>query len=108
MSYCRFQNTYQDLKDCIESIEYRTDIKDLPAMEKKYALKLRELCEEYLELSEVEEEEEEIDFCPKYIENVIKNLMELQTIPAIDEALERLDKTEVSYSNFEKLKEEND
>lgn len=39
------------------------------------------------------------------IENVIKNLNELQTIPAIDEILERLDKTEVSYSNFEKLKE---
>ena len=58
MSYCRFQNTYQDLKDCIESIEYRTDIKDLPETEKKYALKLRELCREYLELSEVEEEEE--------------------------------------------------
>jgi hypothetical protein len=58
MSYCRFQNTYQDLKDCIESIEYRTDIKDLPETEKHYALKLRELCKEYLELSEVEEEEE--------------------------------------------------
>ena len=60
MSYCRFQNTYQDLKDCIESIEYRTDIKDLPEIEKKYALKLRELCEEYLELSEIEEEEENV------------------------------------------------
>ena len=42
MSYCRFENTYQDLKDCIES------------------LKLRELCKEYLELSEVEEEEENV------------------------------------------------
>jgi hypothetical protein len=59
MSYCRFQNTYQDLKDCIESLD-RTDIKDLPDIEKKYALKLRELCEEYLELSEVEEEEENV------------------------------------------------
>ncbi len=39
------------------------------------------------------------------IENVIKNLNELQTIPAFDEILKRLDKTEVSYSNFEKLKE---
>jgi hypothetical protein len=60
MSYCRFQNTYQDLKDCIESIEYRTDIKDLPEIEKKYALKLRKLCEEYLELVESEEEEENV------------------------------------------------
>jgi hypothetical protein len=39
------------------------------------------------------------------IENIIKNLNELQTIPVIDEILERLDKTEVSYSNFEKLKQ---
>ena len=39
------------------------------------------------------------------IENVIKNLNELQVIPAIDEILERLDKTEVSYSNFKKLNE---
>ena len=39
------------------------------------------------------------------IENVIENLNKIQTIPAIDEILERLGKTEVSYSNFEKLKE---
>ena len=39
------------------------------------------------------------------IENVIKNLNKILTIAAIDEILERLDKTEVSYSNFEKLKE---
>lgn len=59
MSYCRFENTYRNLKDCIESIHDGTDIKDLPDIEKKYALKLRKLCEEYLEL--VEEEEEEND-----------------------------------------------
>ncbi len=57
MSYCRFQNTYQDLKDCIESLD-RTDIKDLPDIEKKYALKLRELCEQYLKLTEIKEENE--------------------------------------------------
>jgi mevalonate kinase len=38
------------------------------------------------------------------IENVIKNLNMILAIAAIDEILERL-KTEVSYSNFEKLKE---
>ena len=56
MSYCRFQNTYQDLKNCVESI---TSLHDLSKTERFYALKLRELCKEYLELSEVEEEEEE-------------------------------------------------
>ena len=55
MSYCRFQNTYYDLKDCVESI---TSLHDLSKTERDYALKLRELCKEYLELSEVEEEEE--------------------------------------------------
>ena len=39
------------------------------------------------------------------IENVITNLNKILAIAAIDEILERLDKTEVSYSNFEKLKE---
>ena len=34
------------------------------------------------------------------IENVIKNLDKIQTIPAIDEALERLGKTEFGYSNL--------
>ena len=36
------------------------EIKDLPEIEKKYALKLRELCQEYLELVESEEEEENV------------------------------------------------
>ena len=65
MSYCRFQNTYQNLKDCVESIVDKgtflypvLDIKDLSESEKKYALKLRKLCEEYLELVKAEEEEE--------------------------------------------------
>ena len=57
MSYCRFQNTYQDLKDCIESI---TSLHDLSKTKRDYALKLRKLCEEYLELVESEEEEENV------------------------------------------------
>ena len=56
MSYCRFHNTYYDLKDCVENF---TDLNDLSKWEQSYALKMRKLCEEYLEL--VEEEEEEND-----------------------------------------------
>ena len=41
----------------------------------------------------------------KEIEKVVKRLDELQTIPAIDEILDRLNNTESSYKNFEKLKE---
>lgn len=39
------------------------------------------------------------------IEELIKRLDELQTIPVIDEILDRLNNTESSYKNFEKLKE---
>lgn len=38
------------------------------------------------------------------IENIIKKLDSLQTIAAIDEILERLNKIEVTYSNFDVLK----
>lgn len=54
LSYCRFQNTYYDLKDCVENF---TSLHDLSKVERDYALKMRKLCEEYLELVEKEEEE---------------------------------------------------
>jgi hypothetical protein len=57
MSYCRFHNTYWDLKQCVESL-HEVDINDLPKLEKNYALKMRELCEQYLELTEIKEENE--------------------------------------------------
>jgi len=55
MSYCRFRNTFPDLKDCVESL-HEVGINDLPKLEKDYALKMRELCEEYLELTEIKEQ----------------------------------------------------
>jgi hypothetical protein len=57
MSYCRFHNTYWDLKKCVESLQY-DGIDDLTVNEKKYALKMRELCEQYLKLTEIKEENE--------------------------------------------------
>lgn len=54
MSYCRFQNTYQDLKDCVENF---TSLHDLSKIERDYALKMRKLCKEYLGLVEEEEVE---------------------------------------------------
>jgi len=56
MSYCRFQNTFWDLKQCVESLQYEVDINDLTKTEKNYALKMRELCEQYLKLTEIVEE----------------------------------------------------
>jgi hypothetical protein len=40
MSYCRFENTYEDLKDCYENI----DNDDLSESEKKFKDKLVNLC----------------------------------------------------------------
>jgi hypothetical protein len=39
MSYCRFVNTYQDLRDCCENMEEK-----LSEEEKKYKIKLINLC----------------------------------------------------------------
>ena len=36
MSYCRFENTYHDLKDCIENF---TDLSDLSKSERVYKLR---------------------------------------------------------------------
>lgn len=58
MSYCRFHNTYWDLKQCVESLQFEVDINDLPKLEKDYALRMRELCEQYLELTETKEQNE--------------------------------------------------
>lgn len=39
MSYCRFQNTYNDLKDCDQHLD-----DDLSGIEKEYRDKLIKLC----------------------------------------------------------------
>ena len=41
MSYCRFQNTLQDLKDCYYNIE---DLEDMSDEEKRARKQLIELC----------------------------------------------------------------
>jgi len=58
MSYCRFHYTYWDFSKCVESLEYEVGINDLTEVEKIYALKMRELCEQYLKLTETEEKNE--------------------------------------------------
>lgn len=56
MSYCRFENTYHDLKDCYDNM----DDSDLSEIETKYRARLVELCatiaEEYDDLSGTDEE----------------------------------------------------
>ena len=43
MSYCRFYNTYQDLKDCKEALE-DNNFDELSDTEKRYAIKLVQMC----------------------------------------------------------------
>jgi hypothetical protein len=58
MFYCRFRNTYWDFKDCVESLQYEVGINDLTKAEKDYAFRMRNLCEQYLKLTEIKEENE--------------------------------------------------
>ena len=60
MSYCRFENTYRDLEDCVEDLENK---KHLSETEYSYMKYLLQTCKEYIELAEDYEnpEEEEDD-----------------------------------------------
>lgn len=53
MSYCRFENTYHDLKDCYEALNEAGSIDDLKKTvneyEKKYIQKLVELCKDIVD-----------------------------------------------------------
>ena len=62
MSYCRFRNTNIDLADCVYTLESIRDGEEKPlSPEELYAAKrMRELCEEYIELfDELQEEDAE-------------------------------------------------
>ena len=61
MSYCRFQNTRQDLQACVSELEYAVDFSelDLSAAETSAMKMMKQLCtsflEEYERLQEVSE-----------------------------------------------------
>ena len=58
MSYCRMENTFNDLSDCYGAL--RDDgVEELSNSEKKYAERLFELCKEFVE--EFEDDFEEDD-----------------------------------------------
>lgn len=66
MSYCRFENTAQDLQDCIDSLDNFNGDKEegyenLSRSEKSSADEMREMCETYIRIyDEVEEAAQEI------------------------------------------------
>lgn len=58
MSYCRFENTFKALKDCIQFLKENgnytsiRDLNNLSETEMHYALRLGNLCLEFLEFTE--------------------------------------------------------
>lgn len=54
MSYCRFENTLSDLRDCLEALK-NDDLKELSRTEKKSA---RELIELSMGISEMFEDDD--------------------------------------------------
>ncbi len=46
MSYCRFVNTVQDMEDCYDAL---LDGEEISESEKTYAVRLLELCADFLE-----------------------------------------------------------
>lgn len=63
MSYCRFENTYSDLRDCVMALELLT-VGDatISRREWHYAKMMRSLCDDYLSLMNELEENDAEDF----------------------------------------------
>lgn len=56
MSYCRFQNTFSDLKDCVRALENGDTLSE---DEMWYAERMRHLCESFIEALDGYEPDEE-------------------------------------------------
>ena len=56
MSYCRFENTARDLRDCLQAIENGEHIDDLSSYEKNGLEDLMSYCEEMFHMKEEIEE----------------------------------------------------
>lgn len=63
MSYCRFENTYSDLRDCVMALELLTGGDGtISRREWQYAKMMRSLCDDYLSLMNELEENDAEDF----------------------------------------------
>jgi len=54
MSYCRFENTYRDLRDCFRDMS-ETDFYELSETEQEYRNKIVVMCKQIAEQFEEEE-----------------------------------------------------
>ena len=63
MSYCRFENTYSDLRDCVMHLELLTGgDATISKRDWEYAKMMRRLCDDYLSLLDELEEQNAEDF----------------------------------------------
>lgn len=68
MSYCRFQNTETDLRDCLYAMETEDTFADMDLSneEADALIRMKQLCEEFLE------NYERLQYCPIDEDNVPK------------------------------------
>ena len=80
MSYCRFQNTSEDLQDCIDAldnydeelVEDEDGLTNLSNNERRAAEDIRQQCETYIRIfDEAEEAEEDLK---KYKKHIIRKV----------------------------------
>ncbi len=72
MSYCMFENTYGDLRDCVERLEedgYISVLKESTKYEQRAMTAMYDLCKRYMELIEkqfeqYDEQLEEVEVSP--------------------------------------------
>ena len=56
MSYCRFENTYNDLRDCQDALGNKS-LDELSESERKYAKRLIKMCREIADDFDEEDED---------------------------------------------------
>ncbi len=50
MNYCRFENTANDLRDCVNALDEMPDFEELSETEKDAANEMFELCQNFVEI----------------------------------------------------------
>lgn len=58
MKYCMFENTFKDLKDCYEDMQWGRDISELSETEKEYRKKLIALSKKIASFDEDNEDDD--------------------------------------------------
>jgi RNA-splicing ligase RtcB len=68
MSYCRFENTFPDLRDCLEALGDKMEVEKMSESEKKYAKKMLWMMAEFLLNEQIIEAQMSGDFEDSFAE----------------------------------------